>query len=119
MREIYLPTFEAAVKEARVGAIMDPYNLVNGEHASQNKFLLTDVAKKEWGFDGIIMSDWSATYDGVSAANAGQDLEMPSGAHMNRKDLLPAIEQGKVSVATIDDKVRRILRTAVRFSWLD
>lgn len=119
MREIYLPTFEAAVKEARVGAIMDSYNLVNGEHASQNKFLLTDVAKKEWGFDGIMMSDWFATYDGVAATNAGQDLEMPSGAHMNRKDLLPAIEQGKVSVATIDDKVRRILRTAVRFSWLD
>ncbi len=119
MREIYLPTFEAAVREARVGAIMDSYNVVNGEHASQNKFLLTDVAKKEWGFDGIVMSDWSATYDGVAAANAGQDLEMPSGAHMNRKELLPAIEQGKVSVATIDDKVRRILRTAVRFSWLD
>ena len=119
MREIYLPTFEAAVKEARVGAIMDSYNLINGEHASQNKFLLTDVAKKEWGFDGIMMSDWSATYDGVAASNAGQDLEMPSGAHMNRKDLLPAIEQGKVSVATIDDKVRRILRTAVRFAWLD
>jgi beta-glucosidase len=119
MREIYLPTFEAAVKEARVGAIMDSYNLVNGSHASQNKFLLTDVAKKEWGFDGIMMSDWSATYDGVAATNAGQDLEMPSGAHMNRKELLPAIEQGKVSVATIDDKVRRILRTAVRFSWLD
>lgn len=119
MREIYLPAFEAAVKEARVGAIMNSYNLVNGEHASQNKFLLTDVAKREWGFDGIMMSDWSGTYDGVAAANAGQDLEMPSGAHMSRKDLLPAIEQGKVSVATIDDKVRRILRTAVRFSWLD
>jgi beta-glucosidase len=119
MREIYLPTFEAAVKEARVGAIMDSYNLVNGEHASQNKFLLTDVAKKEWGFDGIMMSDWSATYDGVAATNAGQDLEMPSGAHMNRKNLIPAIEQGKVSVATIDDKVRRILRTAARFGWLD
>ena len=119
MREIYLPTFEAAVKEARVGAIMDSYNLVNGEHASQNKFLLTDVAKKEWGFDGIMMSDWFATYDGVAATNAGQDLEMPSGAHMNREMLLPAIKEGKVSVATIDDKVRRILRTAIRFGWLD
>ncbi|HJU53306.1 MAG TPA: glycoside hydrolase family 3 C-terminal domain-containing protein, partial [Pyrinomonadaceae bacterium] len=119
MREIYLPTFEAAVKEAHVGAMMDSYNLVNGEHASQNKFLLTDVAKKEWGFDGVMMSDWFATYDGVAAANAGQDLEMPSGAHMNRKNLMPAIEQGKVTTATIDDKVRRILRTAVRFGWLD
>ncbi|HEX6624714.1 MAG TPA: glycoside hydrolase family 3 C-terminal domain-containing protein, partial [Pyrinomonadaceae bacterium] len=119
MREIYLPAFEAAVREARVGAVMDSYNLVNGEHASQSKHLLTDVAKTEWGFDGVMMSDWFATYDGVAAANAGQDLEMPGPAHMNRKNLLPAIEQGKVSVATIDDKVRRILRLAARFGWLD
>jgi len=119
MREIYLPVFEAAVKEARVGAIMDSYNLTNGQHMSQNKYLLTDVVKKEWGFDGLIMSDWSGTYDGVEAANAGQDLEMPSGLHMNQQTLKPAIDQGKVSVATIDDKVRRILRTAVRFGWLD
>src|SRR5947208_2014300 len=119
MREIYLPTFEAAVKEARVGAIMDSYNLSNGAHMTQNGYLNTDVAKKEWGFDGIMMSDWVATYDGVAAANGGMDLEMPSGAFMNRRNLLPAIEQGKVSVATIDDKVRRILRTAVQFGWLD
>src|SRR6267143_866629 len=119
MREIYLPAFEAAVKEAHVGAIMDSYNLTNGQHMSQNKYLLTDVVKKEWGFDGLIMSDWSATYDGVAAANGGQDWQMPAGVFMNRKSLLPAIEQGKVSLATIDDKVRRILGTAVRFGWLD
>src|SRR6266542_1712292 len=119
MREIYLPVFEAAVKEDHVGAIMDSYNLTNGQHMSQNKYLLTDVVKKEWGFDGLIMSDWSATYDGVEAANAGQDLEMPSGLHMNQQILIPAIEQGKVSVTTIDDKVRRILRTAMRFGWFD
>jgi beta-glucosidase len=119
LREIYLPVFEAAVKEAHVGAIMNSYNLSNGVHMSQNKYLLTDVVRKEWGFDGIMMSDWGGTYDGIEAANGGQDLEMPSGAHMNRKNLLPAIEQGKVSVATIDDKVRRILSTAVRFGWLD
>ena len=119
MREIYLPVFEAAVKEAHVGAIMSSYNLTNGLHMSQNKYLLTDVLKKEWGFDGLIMSDWSGTYDGIEATNAGQDLEMPSGLHMNQETLKPAIEQGKVSVATIDDKVRRILRTAMRFGWLD
>src|SRR6266567_2554317 len=119
MREIYLPTFEAAVKEAHIGAIMNSYNLTNGRHMSQNKYLLTDVVKKEWGFDGLIMSDWSGTYDGVEAANAGQDLEMPSGLHMNQQTLKPAIEQGKVSVATIDDKVRHILNTVVRFGWLD
>ena len=119
IREVYLPAFEAAVKEAHVGAIMDSYNLTNGEHMTQNGHLNTEVVKKDWGFNGIVMSDWVATYDGVAAANGGVDLEMPFGAFMNRKNLLPAIEQGRVSVATIDDKVRRILRTAVQFGWLD
>src|SRR5438874_1535589 len=119
MREIYLPVFEAAVKEAKVGAIMDSYNLTNGTHLTQNRYLNTDVAKNEWGFNGIIMSDWTSTYDGVAAANGGLDLEMPAGAFMNRKTLLPAIQQGKVTLATIDDKVRRILRVAIQFGWLD
>jgi beta-glucosidase len=119
MREIYLPAFEAAVKEAHVGAIMDSYNLTNGVHLTQNGYLNTDVAKKEWGFQGIMMSDWDATYDGVAAANGGLDLEMPSGKFMNRTNLLPAVQSGKVSQATIDDKVRRILRTAIQFGWMD
>ncbi len=119
MREIYLPVFEAAVKEAKVGAIMDSYNLTNGLHMTQNGYLNTDVAKKEWGFAGIMMSDWDATYDGVAAANGGLDLEMPRGKFMNRATLLPAVKAGTVSEATIDDKVRRILRTAIQFGWLD
>jgi len=119
MREIYLPTFEAAVKEAHVGAIMDSYNLINGQHATQNGSLNNDVVKKEWGFEGLIMSDWDATYDGVAAANGGLDLEMPAGKFMNRATLLPAVKAGKVSESAIDDKVRRILRTAIRFGWLD
>ncbi|HEX3354756.1 MAG TPA: glycoside hydrolase family 3 C-terminal domain-containing protein [Terriglobales bacterium] len=118
MREIYLPVFEAAVKEAHVGAIMDSYNLTNGVHLTENGYLNSDVAKKDWGFTGILMSDWDATYDGVAAANGGLDLEMPSGKFMNRTTLLPAISSGKVSEATIDDKVRRILRTAVEFGWM-
>jgi beta-glucosidase len=119
LREIYLPVYEAAVKQAHVGAVMDSYNLVNGEHLTQSKFLNTDVLKKDWGFQGVLMSDWSATYDGVAAANSGLDVEMPSGAFMNRKTLLPAIRDGRVSVATINDKVRRILRLAIRFHWLN
>src|SRR5437016_8532855 len=119
MREIYLPVFEAAVKEAHVGAVMDSYNLTNGIHMSQNKYLNTDVLKKEWGFDGILMSDWTTTYDGVEAANSGVDLEMPSGRFMNKQILLKAVEAGQVSTATIDDKVRRILRKAAEFGWLD
>src|SRR5215467_11690063 len=69
LREVYLPVFEAAVKEAHVGAIMDSYNLTNGAHLTQNGYLNNDVVKKEWGFDGVVMSDWRATYDGVAAAN--------------------------------------------------
>jgi beta-glucosidase len=107
MREIYLPAFEAAVKEARVGAIMDSYNLTNGQHMSQNKYLLTEVVTKEWGFDGLIMSDWSGHMT-VSRKTPLRILEMPGLVH-ERETLKPAIEQGKVTVATIDDKVRRIL----------
>src|ERR1700691_4202208 len=119
MREIYLPTFEAAVKEAHVGAIMDSYNLTNGLHMTQNAYLNSEVVKKEWGFGGIMMSDWTSTYDGVAAANGGLDLEMPRADFMNRATLLPAVRAGKVSEATIDDKIRRILRTAIQFGWLD
>jgi len=119
MREIYLPTFEAAVKEAHVCSIMDSYNLTNGEHMSQNSYLNNEVAKKGWGFDGIIMSDWNSTYDGVAAADGGLDLEMPYAKFMNRETLLPAIKAGKVSEATIDDHVRRILRTAIRMGWFE
>ena len=119
LREIYLPIFEAAVKEAKVGAIMDSYNLVNGQHMTQNGILNTDVAKNDWGFRGIIMSDWGAAHDAMGVTNGGLDLEMPSGAFMNRANLLPAIQAGKVSVATIDDKVRRIVRTAIEFGFLD
>src|SRR5208282_5863980 len=100
MREIYLPVFEAAVKDAHVGAVMNSYNLVNGVHATQNPLLDTEILKKEWGFQGVLMSDWFSTYDGVAAANSGLDLEMPSGAFMNRATLLSAVHDGRVSVAT-------------------
>jgi beta-glucosidase len=119
MREIYLPTFESAVRKANVGSIMNSYNLTNGQHMTENGYLNIDVARKEWGFKGVIMSDWVATYDAVAAANGGLDLEMPTGAFMNRKNLLPAIQSGQVKEATIDQKVRNILGTAARFGWLD
>jgi beta-glucosidase len=119
MREIYLPAFEAAVREAHVGAIMDSYNFVNGVHMTQNGYLNDQIAKQEWGFRGIIMSDWNATYNGVAAALGGLDLEMPSGKLMNRLTLLPAVREGKVLESVIDDKVRRILRTAMEFGFFD
>jgi len=119
MREIYLPAFEASVKEARVGALMDAYNLVNGVYMTQNGLLNETIARKEWGFRGIMMSDWGATHDGIGAANNGLDLEMPSAAYMNSSTLLPALQRGDVRLATIDEKVRRILRTAIEFGFLD
>ena len=119
LREIYLPAFEAAIKQGHVGAIMDSYNLVNGEHSTQSKFLNIDVLRKDWGFRGIVMSDWGAAHDAIAVANGGLDLEMPSGKYMNAETLLPAIKNGQVTVATIDQKVRRILRTAMQFGFLD
>ena len=119
LREIYLPAFEAAVKEAKVGALMDAYNLVNGAYMTENNFLNNVIARKEWGFDGIIMSDWGATHDGKAAANGGLDLEMPSALFMNKQILLPFIQSGEIPTATIDDKVRRILRKAIQFGFYD
>ncbi|MGB7137588.1 MAG: glycoside hydrolase family 3 protein, partial [Acidobacteriaceae bacterium] len=119
LREIYLPAFEAAVKEGHAGAVMNSYNLLNGVHATQNKHLNLDILKGEWHFNGILMSDWDATYSAGGAANNGLDLEMPSGKFMNPKNLLPAVRNGEVSEATIDDKVRRIFRAAIRFGFLD
>ena len=119
LREIYLPAFEASVKEAHVGAVMDAYNLVNGSYMTQNVHLNNEILKNEWGFDGILMSDWGATHNGIAAANGGLDLEMPSSTFMNRDALLPALKDSKVSEATIDDKVRRILRKAIEFGLFD
>lgn len=118
LREIYLPAFEAAVKQGHVGAIMDSYNLVNGVHATENKHLNIDILRNDWHFHGIVMSDWDATYSAVGAANGGLDLEMPSGKFMNPQNLTPAVQSGQVSVATIDQKVRRIFREAIRFGFL-
>ncbi len=119
LREIYLPAFEAAVREAGVGAVMDAYNLVNGTHATENPWLNLQVLKKEWGFGGVLMSDWEATYDGVAAANAGLDLEMPRARAMTPDTLMAAVRSGLVSPATLDDKVRRIFRLAARFGFLE
>lgn len=119
LREIYLPAFEASVREAQVGAVMDSYNLLNGQHLTQNSRMNNDILKNEWGFQGIVMSDWGATYDTVGAANGGLDLEMPTGEFMSPGKLKAALAYGRITKAAIDDKVRRILRTAARFSFFD
>jgi beta-glucosidase len=119
MREIYLPAFEAAVTKAHVDAVMNSYNLVNGVHATQNEFLNLKVLKGDWGFQGILMTDWYATYDGVAAANNGLDLEMPSPLFMNAANLLPAVHDGSVKESTIDDKLMRLFRAELRYGFLD
>ena len=119
LHEIYLPVYKAAIQKAGAGAVMDSYNPVNGVHATQNDYLNNQVLRKQWGFDGIVMSDWSATYDAVGAVNGGLDLEMPRAKWMNKENLIPAIKAGKVKEATIDEKVKRILRIMFRFGFFD
>ena len=119
LREIYLPAFEAAVRTAKVGAVMDAYNRVNGDYCTENGFLNNSLLKGEWGFDGLLMSDWGATHSALGAARGGLDLEMPSGSWMNSKNLLPAIKDGEITELQINEKVRRILRMILRRGYLD
>jgi beta-glucosidase len=112
LREIHLPAFEAAVKEAGVWAVMTSYNRVNGPHASQCAPLINGILKGDWGFSGITMSDWESVYSDVGPANAGLDLEMPSALWFG-ETLLEAVRDGRVAESVIDDKIRRHLR--VRF----
>ena len=119
LHEIYLPAFRAAVEEAGVGSLMASYNLINTVHATENRYLNIDVLRNMWGFEGILMSDWTATYSAINAANGGLDLEMPKGRVMNYKHLKGAIESGVVDVRTIDEKVQHILQTLIAFGFFD
>ncbi len=117
LREIYLPAFEAAVKDGKAGAVMDAYNQVNGSFCTENRFLNLQVLKTEWGFSGVLMSDWGATHDTLAAATGGLDLEMPSGTYFNPAVLFSLLKKHQISESQIDDKVRRILRLIVRI-WI-
>ena len=110
LHEIYLPAFRAAVQEGGSWSVMAAYNRVNGHHATESKFLLTDVLKKQWGFKGFVMSDWDAVKSTVPTLRAGLDLEMPHGTFLNAAAVTKALDEGAVTLADIDDKVRRILR---------
>jgi beta-glucosidase len=109
LREIYLPAFQAAVQEAQAWSVMASYNKVNGTFASENAYTLTDILRKEWGFDGVVMSDWYGTQSTAPSVNAGLDLEMPGPTIWRGEKLLKAIENGEVDVASIDESVRRLL----------
>ncbi len=114
LREIYLPPFEAAVREAKTWTIMAAYNKVNGIDATENPYLLTEILREEWGFDGVVVSDWHEAVKSTAASvNAGLDLEMPS-PRWRGEQLLRAVEQGVVEEATIDASVRRLLQLLVK-----
>jgi beta-glucosidase len=108
MFEIYFPPFKAAI-DAGTWTVMSSYNKVKGDWSSENDVLLNQILKGLWGFKGFVVSDWDSTHSVAKAANAGLDLEMPTGEHFNSQ-LVAAVERGEVKLSVIDDKVRRILR---------
>ena len=108
-REIYLKGFEHIVKLGKPATLMCAYNKVNGEYASENKKLLTDIPRGEWGFEGLIMSDWGAVNDRVAGLNAGLDLEMPGDILHNNQMIIDAVRDGRISEETLNTSVRRVL----------
>lgn len=119
LNEIYFPAFRKAVQEAGVGSVMDSYNLIWGVHSTENPWLNIEVLRNRWGFDGIVMSDWTSVYSTSGAANGGLDLECPKGVYFTKEKLFPLIESGVVSEETIDRKVQHILQTYIAFGFLD
>ncbi|MBN1269097.1 MAG: glycoside hydrolase family 3 C-terminal domain-containing protein, partial [Kiritimatiellae bacterium] len=119
LREIYLPAFRAAVEEGGTWTIMGAYNKVNGDYCCANRHLLTDILKKDWGFGGVVVSDWGATHSTLDSALAGLDLEMPGPGEFFSDALLKAARDGRVPGEVIDDKVRRILRVLAWCGLLD
>lgn len=109
LREIYLAAFEGAVKKAQPWTVMCSYNRVNGVHSAQNKWLLNDVLRKEWGFKGMVVSDWGAVDDRVESIKAGLDLEMPASYGKNDKLIVEAVNSGKLSMKALDKCVERVL----------
>lgn len=118
MNEIYFPAFKAAV-DAGVASVMSSYNLVNNVHSAENKWLLTDVLKDEWGFEGFVMSDWTSTYSTLGCVRSGLDLEMPEGFCMNYETIKPLMETGVVREEEIDRKVETILSNLIAYGFLD
>jgi len=109
IRSIYLKPFEYVVKYAKPGAVMCAYNQINGIYCSENKWLLTDMLRQEWGFDGVVMTDWGAIRDRVLALEAGLDLEMPGDTAICRKQILDSLQSGSLPIETLDNAVRNIL----------
>jgi beta-glucosidase len=118
LREIYLPSLQAAVQEADTWSVMSAYNKVNGDYCAENSYLLTGILKNEWGFKGFVVSDWNGTHSTVKMAKAGLDLEMPVARYYGAA-LLKAVRNGEVDEATVNDKVKRILGAMFKAGLFD
>jgi len=113
LREIYLAAFEYVVKNSAPYTIMASYNKVNGEYATENAHLF-DVLRNEWGYNGVVLSDWGASYDTAKALSRGMDLEMPDGGDYHRKTVLQALKNGKLPLEKLDETCMRVARLAER-----
>jgi beta-glucosidase len=116
LREMTLPPFESATKNSTVAMMMCSFQKVNGEYACESPHLIADILKKEWGFKGLVQSDYNAIVHGLPAAQAGSDLDM-MGGQMNSSVLKPYLDSGELDMATIDDKVRRILKNIYLYQF--
>ena len=114
LREIYLAGFETAVKEGKPATVMCSYNKLNGIHASDHKELLTDILRTDWGFDGLVVTDWGAMNDRIEGFKAGCDWNMPGGSNYMAKECARAVENGTLSEKHIDESVRRIMKQVFR-----
>jgi beta-glucosidase len=119
LNEIYFPGFKAAVKEANVSAVMAAYNKLNGFYCSESEFLLKNILKGEWNFQGLVMSDWGAVHSIEPTFKNGLDLEMPEGKYLNKNNLLEKIKNGELSEDELNDKIRRILSVMFRIGLFD
>ncbi len=116
LREIYLKSYETVVKKSQPWTIMTAYNKINGTYCSENKWLMEDVARGEWGFEGLFVTDWGAMHDPVESYKNGQELEMPGGCKGTDKLVLAAVENGQLSQQTLDEHVVRIVQLILKSS---
>jgi beta-glucosidase len=114
LRELYLPAFEMAVKEAQPWTVMCAYNKVNGVYCSEHHELLIDILKHEWGFEGLVVSDWGAVHNRPAALTGGLDLEMPGPKPRRVQAVIDAVEAGELDEAALDEAVRRLLKIILR-----
>lgn len=114
LRELYLTAFEIAVKEGKPSTVMCAYPKLNGTHCSDHKELLTDVLRTEWGFDGMVVTDWGAMNDRIEGFRAGCDLNMPGGSDYMEKEVLQAVKDGTLPERCVDDSARRVLKLVFR-----